>query len=564
MNNSRYTIKLMLCTLFIALVCLFTVNATEEVPAKYTFTLSFSLESDVTNKDAFTDIVVENIDEKEYTFTWAYGEPKKNGYSFSGWSTSPTSGTATIFVDSESGSCSFTSECSEGTTSSTTLYPVWKLIEYSIEYDTNEGIIFGAVNKYTVSDSIKLTKPTRNGYTFNGWDVTFYGDCGWYEGSISPDTAELYSGQWGNVLLTAKWVLNEYKICFDTAGGETLDDINYTVHKGIYLPEISRHGYKFTHWSVASSEENNWEKTIPNGTDFISSGLFGNVTLYANWETVEYTIEFDTDGAGNLEPISYNILSDDFTIPSVTNYGYKFIKWIVESSDDKSNNWGESISKNQEITTGYFGNVSLTAVWEEEEVTFKFVTKGNGGTTSPSSMTVGVVTGVPSSVATPNNGYRFAGWYYDDEFIMPVEDNIFSLDSGVIVPKRDTDTELFYAETFYAKFELITGDLTIFAENVENENGFIFDISGIPYASELSEINLTVAILPGEMSVTVCELPSGDYTVTEEDGWSWRFETTEIEEFSLSYSSYDISLNFTFNSMNEKWLTRSIHYKKED
>lgn len=563
MNNRKYTIILILCTLFVALFCISAVCATEAESTKHSYILSFALDSEVKNKNSFINLVAENVTENEHTFSWTYGIPVKNGYSFSGWSITPGSTTATIFVDAETNSCSYKLVSSEKNVTSVTLYPVWRIIEYNIDYSLNGGSISGKQDKYTITDCIRLTKPTKNGHTFNGWDVTFYGDYGWIDSTISPETTELPLGQWGSVLLSAKWLVNEYKISFDTSGAAPIEDITYSINSEICLPSITRDGYKLSSWSVIPQGESNWDNMIQGIQEIIPSGLFGNVTLSANWDTIEYSIDFDTNGAGNIDTIYYNILSDNFALPKAMRTGYRFVKWSVESADNKANNWDDNVLSNQEITTGFYGNVLLTAVWEEEEVTFKFIA-GNGGTTFPALTDVGVVTGDPMSEATPNPGYRFVGWYYDRNYTKAVENELINSENRVITPIKDENTGLYYTETYYAKFEIITGTLIISVNDTENENGFIFDIVGTPYDSELSEINLTVAVLPGEASVTVCELPAGDYTVTEQDGWSWRFDASEEKDFTLAYHLEDISVEFEFENIIEKWLTRSVYFKKED
>lgn len=92
----------------------------------------------------------------------------KNGYTFDGWSTSPT-GTNSISAGS-----TYTPN------SNTTFYAVWTQdagYTYTVEYDVN-GADGGSPSTYTqtvnVGDSLILANPQsmyKNGYTFMGWSI---------------------------------------------------------------------------------------------------------------------------------------------------------------------------------------------------------------------------------------------------------------------------------------------------------------------------------------------------------------------------------------------------------
>lgn len=79
----------------------------------------------------------------------------------------------------------------------TTLYAMWKAIEYTIVYILDGGENAENPTIYTVeSDEIVLNEPTKDGYTFDGWFVD--------ESKIE----RIVKGSHGDLILTARWTEN--------------------------------------------------------------------------------------------------------------------------------------------------------------------------------------------------------------------------------------------------------------------------------------------------------------------------------------------------------------------
>ena len=101
------------------------------------------------------------------TTTGTYGnnlslptDPTRTGYTFDGWYTSPTGGTK------------ITSSNTIPANNTTTYYAHWKVKNYSITYDLNNGSQPNPANptSYTIgTPTITLNTPMRAGYNFLGW-----------------------------------------------------------------------------------------------------------------------------------------------------------------------------------------------------------------------------------------------------------------------------------------------------------------------------------------------------------------------------------------------------------
>lgn len=82
------------------------------------------------------------------------------------------------------------------------------------------------------------------------------------------------------------------------------------------------------------------------------------------------------------------------------------------------------------------------------------------------------------------------------------------------------------------------GEITIqkSGENIDPDQVFVFLVSGRATESgQLIEVKLTIK---GEGSVTIVDIPDGEYTITELTNWAWRYELADI---IVSNGSIDIA-----------------------
>lgn len=147
-----------------------------------------------------------------------------------------------------------------------------------------------------------------------------------------------------------------------------------------------------------------------------------------------------------------------------------------------------------------------------------------GGTVSPSKEVVEGDTLFKGSTPTEKPGYRFEGWYLDENCTTPVTDqgNVYST---TLVPNKSELEAMPKVNTFYAKFVPVLGDLTITRSHASNEGKgdrvFVYRIK----AAEDPSFELFVSI-KGNGSVTIKDLFCFTYTIEQQNGWSWRYEDT--------------------------------------
>lgn len=93
-----------------------------------------------------------------------------------------------------------------------------------------------------------------------------------------------------------------------------------------------------------------------------------------------------------------------------------------------------------------------------------------------------------------------------------------------------------------------SGTLTIKkAGNVDQKEGFIFNV----YVD--GKLYTTVSV-KGNGTVTLSGLPAGTYSVTEDTGWSWRYQSSVSDPVTLSKDSATGDITVTNTKDNNKWL----------
>ena len=97
-------------------------------------------------------------------------------------------------------------------------------------------------------------------------------------------------------------------------------------------------------------------------------------TVWSNWEKIQYTVTYDAAGGtlanGTVNPTKYTINTEKITAAAApSKKGYTFKGWSVtkvNTAVHADNNWTEAtVAAGNEFTGKLYGDVKLTAVWEE-------------------------------------------------------------------------------------------------------------------------------------------------------------------------------------------------------
>lgn len=253
-----------------------------------------------------------NESNKVVTFNTKYGDldvPTKVGYTFDGW-----------FIDK-----SLTKKVDSNTVVSTSnnhiLYAKWVANKYKVTFDANGGKNLEINDKVVTYDEKYglLPNVTKDGFNFVGWFTTKDEDS---EQIKSDSIVKLTD----DITVYAHYSYVDYKLMFNTNGGEPLDDkvVHYTSKYGV-LPTPVRPGYSFEGWYLDSALS---EKVSP---DTIVKTL-GNHTIYAKWEIEKYRVVFDTDGGSTVSSKEVTFGKKYGTLEIPTKDNYVFTGWYLDVS----------------------------------------------------------------------------------------------------------------------------------------------------------------------------------------------------------------------------------------
>ena len=246
---------------------------------------------------------------------------------------------------------------------------------------TDAGV--GAVATQQITYNTAAVKPTpdpsmqNNQYTFEGW-YRSYSDNGKYLGRYSFDSTDSTAFITADTTLYGKWVSAvTFDYNYDNSPASTtvrLSDKTGTVSDKMPLDPV-RTGYTFKGWNT---------KSDGTGDKFESStSVEKNTTVYAVWEPLKYTIEFNTNNPGGVTDSVADVssmpnVSDPVTLPdpnpkelnsSDSSYKYEFVGWAT-SSDAVTGYTGSTplsslIGENNVSVTGDNATITLYAVWKK-------------------------------------------------------------------------------------------------------------------------------------------------------------------------------------------------------
>lgn len=235
-------------------------------------------------------------------------------------------------------------------------------------------------------------------------------------------------------------------------------------------------------------------------------------------------------------------------------YGERYIGTAMERAGyyvDGSKTDASRLTQSKIITNESKLNViTFYYVSEPVEINYRIVVNGVVGTNidgcyvTPSLNSANAHAGsVSGSVPHIADTYYFVGWFTDEACTDSVPDNWVD-DSGKITPMAVDG--IIKEATYYAKVE--PRKLTITKKgDVQDNETFMFNVKNIE-----KNIDMVVAVT-GKGSATIEYIPSGEYTITELDDWSWKYESTAAKNIQVLATDSAVTVEFT-NTRNDNKL----------
>ena len=290
-----------------------------------------------------------------------------------------------------------------------TLYAKWITVS-NVTFDANGGTCDVDATRINVGSSYKLPIPTREKYIFSGW---YYG--------TTPVSLE---GVWSyaiDVELRAEWTPKEYKINYELNGG-----VNNEGNLGIYTVETDPNSLILKNPEKLYCTFIGWfldaELTIP--VTSIDPLSYEGVTIYAAWEHIEVTFNYDANGGSVSKENDVVYLGDSYILPTPVLSGYKFDGWYLDN---------ELVPTSGSWTNGDVLTLNLVAKWSLVE--YKITYDLDGGECNNLVGTYTIISGDITLPKPTKEHYYFVGWTIDNSYANP----------NVIITKGSTGDRVYKA-----------------------------------------------------------------------------------------------------------------------
>lgn len=143
----------------------------------------------------------------------------------------------------------------------------WDINQYTVKFVSDHGSFEEQTIEYGGTiDTGKLTIPTVEGYTFDGW----------YADDIYSTEFDFTKPIKSNTTVYAKWTANDYEVSFVTEHGDPPTSQNVKYNGTADDPgELSAEGYTFIGWYADEAHKTKFDFSTP---------ITGDTKVYAKWE----------------------------------------------------------------------------------------------------------------------------------------------------------------------------------------------------------------------------------------------------------------------------------------
>ena len=356
---------------------------------------------------------------EEVNLTLSSNKPSRNGYIFNGWQ-AQINGKA---VDYQPGATLSYDPDVKG--SVITLKAKWTAWKHTIHYDKNVPASSSSqtvanmpeddTKTFDITKTISSTKPSRNGYIFNGWNTQKDGKGTAY----ASGAAYKHDQNGGTVTLYAQWTPWKHTVTYDknvdpSSSSQTVTNMPGNQTKTfdeklmISSTKPSRNGYIFNGWNT---QKNGKGTAYASGAEYKHDQNGNTVTLYAQWTAWEHTVHYNANGGDqNSVPTDQTKTFDQAMILSdkkPTRHGYNFVRWNTKA-DGTGTSYEVKGNYNHDQNGG---TVTLYAIWTPWVHTVHYDANGGDQSSVPNDQkkTYGQSMNVATKVPTRNE-YKFLGW----------------------------------------------------------------------------------------------------------------------------------------------------------
>ncbi|MGI6700904.1 MAG: InlB B-repeat-containing protein [Christensenellales bacterium] len=287
----------------------------------------------------------------------------------------------------------------------------------------------------------------------------------------------------------------------------------------VTLPDNpEREGYAFGGWFLDKDE---WEKEFDADTP-VTSPIKKDITVYAKWNEITYTVKFDTKGGSEIEDIEV-IYGSAITMPdNPTKQGFAFIGWYLDEECTES----ATDVLSQAITS----DITVYAKWGIV-YTISFETNG-GSSVDP------LIEGAGAEISAPEipkrTGFEFLGWFTDNDTF----ENEFTFTT---MPEGNT--------TLYAKWDLLNKGLLFalinddseYEVSLGDETASVIEIPAVYQGKSVTSI-ANNAFASNNVAISSITIPTSVTVIGDGAFKNFALSSILVEEDNEHFSSIDGNL----------------------
>ena len=301
----------------------------------------------------------------------------RTGYTFAGWNTVQNGVGGTAYADGAS--YDFSADL--------TLYAQWTAntpTTYTLTYIAgSNGSVTGTLSQTVNSggSGTTVTAVANSGYHFTQWS----------DGVISASRTD--TNVQSNNSYTAMFVADSHTVVFNANGGSgTMSNEVENAATALTLNAFAYTHFNFNGWNTAQ----NGSGTAY--TDGQSYGFTADLTLYAQWTPITYTVTFNADGGTGTMSSQSSTTAANLTPNTFTRSGYTFAGWDTLPS-------GVGTMYADGASYPFTSDATLYATWTQ--ITYTITSSENGGSAGDSISPTGtltVVSGGSQAFTVTTNG----------------------------------------------------------------------------------------------------------------------------------------------------------------
>lgn len=492
------------------------------------------------------------------------------------------------------------------------IYDEVEVVNYWVQFVNNEtGEIFDSTDSRfpaTIKRETRKAAVTELFVPIEGYTVDEYSKS-LIISSTEPDKNNIITFYYTKIKeeqpITAPWVVNHwiqnadgtYSVYQQTSHVDIVKpgDDHSDVYYGTVLNDIL--GYTFASVVIKTrrfnsdtsevvdfeikTEEDGLIGIEQNGTKQFGCELteYGmEINFYYSRNKVGYRVEYKAADTGEVFH-SYDIPAED-SVPhgdsvTVTLIQQEHMKIVYNEGYQLVDDTQTSIKMTLYIDESR--NV-ITFLYQKFDATFEYQivcddeNSGVGLSMTREVIAAGSSDSLIGAIPFESDTYYFAGWFADAACTKPINaDTINSEKYSVKLVNEEVYTDyymprltptktaftyegtsgnLYLSATYYALFLPRSADLTI-TVNSGNNDTFILTLTGKP-GTFAEGTTITVPVVDGQ-TVKLTDMPIGEYTVTSNADWSWRYEQINTTATVVVKDGGTLTVNLT--PKNNQWLT---------